>query len=180
MNFDLNMLSSLMQLLGSGSPSQRQEPAAQRQEPARGENKSASPFARENGIGEKVDIGAGEQKMSPPNPMANILDALGGKPASGDMMSALLPMLMNMFKKTETPNASPAANAAPTSKDEEQRAKCASADVAPKSHTATKTDNCEISSQNRRPLADAEIFSPISFAGYALISALNILYHSAK
>lgn len=177
MNLDLNTLSAFMQLLGNNAPApKRQEYAAPRQEHAR-DNKFASPFARENGIGEKVEFGGASDKKTPPqNPMASILDALSGKPANGDMMSALLPTLMNMLKKPDAPAASPAANNVPQSKNEESRAKCASA--AQGNQAAPVVDVSP--AKSARPLTDAEIFSPISFAGYALISALNILYHSAK
>lgn len=75
MNFDLNMLSNIMQALGKQSAAPNPSPQ--------------SPFIAQNGIGERIDL-----KGKPTNPMAGMMDML----SKGDNnMMSIFPMLMGMM-----------------------------------------------------------------------------------
>ncbi len=99
MNFDLNMLSTLMQLMGKqpkSEPPRGTEPPTQT-----GQRVATSSFVLENGIGEKVRLDADNSTPSPSNanPLAGILELMGGKSGGADGMSALMPMLMGLLGK---------------------------------------------------------------------------------
>lgn len=176
MNFDINMLSTLMQMLG-----------AQKQQPARSENyggsdtnaaqydnstrgkQNKSVFAMQNGLGDRVDFETKQQKKEQTlNPMASILEMMTGKGAgqSGDMMSSLMPMLMNAMSSNNK-------NTQKTSSSKTNSAESAS-------QTSAKNNDENLKNKQSKPvnLKKSRLFEPIYFAGYPMISALNRLYLS--
>ncbi len=174
MNFDLNALSALMQLMGKPT-------SGAKSEPAREQNASISSFAKENGIGQKVEI-SGIEPQAPASPLSGILEMMGAKPSgNGDAMSALMPMLMNMLKKPE----STAKNSSNQEIDQKMSAQDSQNSPTPGSDLrkapfdpAKNIGNFRTQEELSTDLENGEKFSPIAFAGYALISALNILYHA--
>ena len=207
MNFDANTLSTLMQLLSAISPTNRGvcgdpvKPAQSEHARESGHseysgttNRSAnngssastqSVFAMQNGLGEMSDLFGQQEKkaQSAPssNPMSALLEMMTGSQSNGtDMMSSLMPMLMNMMSsKAKTANAQPSHTKAHPNKN---------ADINAKYENTQKKNNDNSSdtyptdrgacgdNKKTQPLKDK--YEPIAFAGYSLISALNKLYCS--
>lgn len=223
MNFDLNAISTLVQMLAKPQPPKQ---------PADG--RAISPFARENGIGERIEL---SQKTSA-EPMAGILEMMGGK--KNDMMASLMPLFANAFKKPEQAQKSEsnigqkssgnfdnnrhATGSFDKSRDFSESLnknsdfsgklnnnsdfsgninknsdisrdfcdnRAFSGDFDKKRDISANGDNVRadcgdnngkaerriVDARERGRLSDGGMFAPISFAGYGLISALNILYH---
>ena len=217
MNFDLNMLSTLMQLMGKQPKS---EPPRGTETPAQtGQRVATSSFVLENGIGEKVRLDADNSTptTSNANPLAGILELMGGKSGGADGMSALMPMLMGLLGKGDqsvkksavgpedqgqppTPNAQNSAarnsdggqayggreyrgqpyseqpntqETYPESSDPNMRyGKC----KGPRQPYAERTYQEPSYSKANRGDSRSGMYAPISYAGYSLISALNLLY----
>ncbi len=224
MNFDLNMLSTLMQLMGKqpkSEPPRATEPPAQT-----GQRVATSSFVLENGIGEKVRLDADNSTPSPSNanPLAGILELMGGKSGGADGMSAIMPMLMGLLGKsdqgakksavrpedrgqTPTPNAQNSAartgdgghayrgqeyrgqtyrgqaysgqpnmrETYPESNDPYMRYG-ESKDPRPPYEEQQHQGQHQPSAAHGDSRAGAGMYAPISYAGYSLISALNLLY----
>lgn len=215
MNFDLNAISALMQMMGKTSTAPT---------PAQEKNSAGmSPFARENGLGEKAYV-QDNSKQKPHDALTSILGMMSGKPSEGgEGAASILPLLMNLIKKPEPPKTNaqsapqtseydseqnatarhdhaatyenmPYRNATPAHENRQNATTAPKAtdtnDLAPRGQFMSiyKKDgahsNGNISGQGgekyNEKLAHGEIFAPISFAGYALISALNILYNSSN
>lgn len=191
MNFDANTLSTLMKLMGAMKPSRPEEREDKYDDRSSEKNAnstaSVSVFAMQNGLGQKVEIGGSKQKSEarrPAGPMASILEMMTGGGGSGDsggdMMSTLMPMLMNMMNMKNQP--------------QNQTSKAACENNNPKNASDNRQSNDEKynengsqrtgGSQNKNTTsADMKtqpsrknMFEPIAFAGYTLISALNKLY----
>ncbi len=173
MNFDINTLSTLMKMMGSMRPSQTEDRSRDSREysDSRAGQSAASVFAMQNGLGQKVEFGSepkkSEQKKSV-NPMQSMLEMMtGAKPSEGgsDMMSSLLPMLMNMM------GARNQASAANVNGQNTPQSNAKAAENENNKNTESSKAESNIKTQ---PVKDK--FEPIAFAGYALISALNRLY----
>ena len=209
MNFDINTLSTLMQMMSAQKPreSESVSPAGDSstnyyQNPANPQGRAQSVFAMQNGLGQRIDLEPKPEKksQSASNPMSAIFDMMGGKGggASADMMSNLLPMFMNMMSK-------PAQVASDTTKNKhqenktqgdqsfEQKLKNAMDNVSNnqtglKQDSPTKNSDSDIHKQNMQNKQSNGVksnisrdrYSPISFAGYALICSLNKLYMAKK
>ena len=219
MNFDLNMLSTLMQLMGKqpkSEPPRATEPPAQT-----GQRVATSSFVLENGIGEKVRLDANNSTPSPSNanPLAGILELMGGKSGGADGMSALMPMFMGLLGKGDqgakksavspenqgqppTPNAHNSAartgDGGQSYRGQEYRGQeCSGQPNMRESYPGSNDPNMRYgeSKDHRQQYAEqkyqgqpqpsvvhgdiragAGMYEPISYAGYSLISALNLLY----
>ncbi len=189
MNFDVNTLSTLMQFMGSAKPTENAKP---QEPPAAAQDKpmSRSVFAMQNGLGERVDFNDSRQKSestkqaAPNMQLSSLLEMMSGNKSGkqGDMsamlpllmglmggrggqggndMSAMLPMLMKLMGGQNSQQ-KPAPE---TNKKEE-----------PKSETKPKEQTKDDKPQQAQIKKDK--YDPISFAGYAMISALNKLYVS--
>lgn len=122
------------------------------------------------------------------NPMSALLEMMMGKSSGGantDMLSSLLPMLMNMMNsKQGQAQAAQASKSKEEPKQEESRQKeskdedkCEQAESRKESTSdCEKQKNCNMKTQPYRN----DKFEPIAFAGYTLISALNKLYMSKR
>ncbi len=173
MNFDINMLSTLMQMLGAQknkNENTSHEEAADTGE--RTANKNASVFAAQNGLGQRVSFGDSEPKPkrsnAQANPLSSMLEMMTGNTSSGggDMMSSLMPMLLNMMSGNKTA----AAQSAPK---QENKKSDTNGDMAEKTASPPKGNmKTQPHSQDK--------YEPIAFAGYALISTLNKLYTSVR
>ena len=206
MNFDVNTLSTLMQLMSAQKP--RESDDASRTNGADNvynnrigtQGQTQSVFAMQNGLGQHVDISSKPEKKSQPtsNPMSAIFDMMSGKGGSGnaDMMSSLMPMLMNMMSKPAQVAENGNKNKSDKSNQSfEQKLKNAMDSASGndngskqvnKGDNAQSVDNaCNEKAQNRQSNQvksdlPRDKYSPISFAGYALICSLNKLYMSKK
>ncbi len=119
MNFDVNTLSTLMQLMNSHRPKEPEAPPSQNVEAgdynnsAYRENGYASQsqsepmpqqslFAMQNGLGQRIDLSPKQEKRQTAqpssNPMSSLFDMMAGKgTGGGDALTSLMPMLMNMM-----------------------------------------------------------------------------------
>lgn len=179
MNLDFNAISAMLQLLNKPLATTSQNSASEGSE-------NSSPFAKINGIGEKVDISARKQQPAA-NPVASVLETLGGS-GGGDMLSTLMPMLMNLGKKPERQSDERSQNSARSEKEATAPMQNSVSNAplqnnsanAPIERRAQNNTNDNVNDSkpesNFSRLKSAEKFAPISFAGYALISALNRLY----
>ncbi len=186
MNFDLNMLSTLMQLMGKqpgGETPRQTEPNTQT-----GQRVATSSFVRENGIGEKVRIEADRTpSQTSSSPIAGILELMGGKSGGTDGMSALMPMLMGLLSKggqggDRNPSTcgnkeTPASYGTPQNGRggfSDDRSDYAQQDNSEMSKSKQRHDKTTFN--DTRSLSPQGMYAPISYAGYSLISALNLLY----
>lgn len=184
MNFDANMISMLMQMLGSQTKQSEQRDSVQRENsqnyrdgtPIGQNDKPANPsvFAMQNGLGERIDFSPKPEKKQQANnmsnPMSSLLEMMGGKTSSdNNSMANLMPMLMNMM------GARPQQNANTASKKEESEAKIKQ-NSAEQENAKNRQSNVVKSKINKT----RDRYDPITFAGYTLISALNKLYISKK
>ena len=119
MNFDVNTLSTLMQLMNSQRPKEPETPPSQNvggdgyNNSAYRENGYASQsqsepmpqqslFAMQNGLGQRIDLSPKQEKRQTAqpssNPMSSLFDMMAGKSSGGgDALTSLMPMLMNMM-----------------------------------------------------------------------------------
>ena len=119
MNFDVNTLSTLMQLMNSQRPKEPETPPSQNvgvdsyNNSAYRENGYASQsqsepmpqqslFAMQNGLGQRIDLSPKQEKRQTAqpssNPMSSLFDMMAGKgTGGGDALTSLMPMLMNMM-----------------------------------------------------------------------------------
>ncbi len=186
-----------------------------------------SVFAMQNGLGEQIDIDgktreeskrkSASQTSANTNPMASLLSMMSGGSGTGgtngDMMSAFMPMFLNMMNGKQNvaaasqkpqPSADKSAEHNPQSDTSDEDLKkykkmfdemlkkeqeSLKNEKEPCSTTDSDAENSDgIPKQNKRQNekayektqpSRADMFAPIAFAGYTLISALNRLY-SAK
>ena len=211
MNFDINTLSTLMQMMGSQKPRESEQHTniganynanynnynyAGAKDPSQmAQNTSQSVFAMQNGLGQRVDIEPKtEKKSSSANPMSALFDMMsGGKGGSGDMMSSLMPMFMNMMSSKPAKVAGGSNNAKETNNDFEQKLKEAMDNAS--GNDSKQVDNGNnaknVNNKNNENMQNRQStqvkrdyphdrYSPISFAGYALICSLHKLYMSKK
>ncbi len=152
MNLDMNAISALMQMFaGKG-----REPSRE-QYPPREQTAAQSPFAAQNGLGEKADF---SQKPKA-DPLAGILGMFSGQATDA---SPIMPMLMNMLKRPAAQPSGSVSGEKPTPEPEQERQK---------DGKTNKSAAPDVSFEGA--FQSAGKFAPISFAGYALISALNLL-----
>lgn len=195
MNFDVNMLSTLMQMLGSNQS--KPEPRA----PENPKPQSASAFAMENGIGERVDFAPKQDKKPTANPMASLLEMMTGKSSGDGAMGSLMPMLMNMMARPSAVSSvnpsKPASNKNETAErtrnedskkydkndgfDSDVEAEKDSNTINGANRDSDEYENKNAENRQSNPAksnshASGDIYAPITFAGYPLISCLNKLY----
>ena len=199
MNFDVNTISTLMQMFSAMKPPASESPKMQDDASVGKGGENVSVFAMQNGLGERVDIGGSkksENKKSSPqgaamgNPMAAMLEMMTGSKAqggSGDMLSTLMPMLMNVMGGRQTgaqanktaQNSSnnfggdqSVGNQNQSANNQNQRDNSNSRQSS--SEEVEKSNNKNNCKPKPQPTHDK--YEPIAFAGYTLISALNKLY----
>lgn len=222
MNFDMNTLSALMQLM-SAQKTQSAPPnncdsdynydtranygynnGQSRNSTdgyANASKTTASVFAMQNGLGQRIEFGTSPQPKkqtfynNAANPMAALIEMMTGKSGgNGDMMSNLMPMLMNIMSGKNTQNAQNSAqnqnktNGRPNGNTNDKNGNTVpAADNAPTPETnINNRNNCEnatdknIKEYAKTQPASRDKYEPIAFAGYALISALNKLFVSKR
>lgn len=176
MNFDVNAIASLMQAMQK-PPADDVKRDIPQSAPKNERVNDVSPFCAQNGLGEQIrintDESGGEQKnafvdimgnFAKQNPMFSLVSAMqGGK---GDM-SSLLPLVMSLMQskkpKKEEKNDTNVENDVPSS---ESRAESNS------EQTENVSKNCK---KIEKEKTQRDVFAPVAFAGYEIVSKLCAL-----
>lgn len=187
MNLDMNTISMLMQLLSQKNGDNKaqntaQEPPNEQYAHARvPDNKytETSAFARQNGIGEKtrIDFSNTERQndvkfdfiknTAAQNPMFALLSNMQNGKAD---VSSMLPLMMSMMQKSKTEKKND--DSASERNDENNKS-----DAADSSVTASKIEN---ENANLKTETQREVFAPVAFAGYEVISYLCLLIKASR
>lgn len=187
MNLDMNTISMLMQLLTQKNGDNKaqntaQEPPNEQYTHVRMQDDKyteTSAFARQNGIGEKtrLDFSNAERQndgkfdfiknMAAQNPMFALLGNMQNGKAD---VSSMLPLVMSMMQKSKTEKKND--DSASERNDEKNKS-----DAADSSVTASKieNENASLKTETQR-----EVFDPVAFAGYEVISYLCSLVKASR
>lgn len=187
MNLDMNTISMLMQLLTQKNGDNKaqntaQEPPNEQYTHVRMQDDKyteTSAFARQNGIGEKTRLDFSDierqndgkfdfiKNMAAQNPMFALL----GNMQNGKVdVSSMLPLVMSMMQKSKTEKKND--DSASERNDENNKS-----DAADSSVTASKieNENASLKTETQR-----EVFAPVAFAGYEVISYLCSLVKASR
>ena len=187
MNLDMNTISMLMQLLTQKNGDNKaqntaQEPPNEQYTHVRMQDDKyteTSAFARQNGIGEKTRLDFSNierqndgkfdfiKNMAAQNPMFALLGNLQNGKAD---VSSMLPLVMSMMQKSKTEKKND--DSASERNDENNKS-----DAADSSVTASKieNENASLKTETQR-----EVFAPVAFAGYEVISYLCSLVKASR
>lgn len=187
MNFDINTIATLMQLLNADKPGNSTENNAcnaQKTVSTQSVDKSSvqNAFYAQNGIGEQVRIDFSQNKPKSPldmldtgqNPMLSMLKSLNtGK---GDM-SAILPMIMSLMQKQTQKS----------TKSEQADINAQNIDTSDGNCTQkSKTDeninakSAENGVKSDKQKTQRDVFEPVAFAGYEVVSTLAALLTAVR
>lgn len=187
MNLDMNTISMLMQLLTQKNGDNKaqntaQEPPNEKYAHVRMQDDKyteTSAFARQNGIGEKTRLDFSNierqndgkfdfiKNMAAQNPMFALL----GNMQNGKVdVSSMLPLVMSMMQKSKTEKKND--DSASERNDENNKS-----DAADSSVTASKIEN---ENANLKTETQREVFAPVAFAGYEVISYLCSLVKASR
>lgn len=187
MNLDMNTISMLMQLLTQKNGDNKaqntaQEPPNEQYTHVRMQDDKyteTSAFARQNGIGEKTRLDFSNierqndgkfdfiKNMAAQNPMFALL----GNMQNGKVdVSSMLPLVMSMMQKSKTEKKN-------DDSASERNDKNNKSDAADSSVTASKieNENASLKTETQR-----EVFAPVAFAGYEVISYLCSLVKASR
>lgn len=187
MNLDMNTISMLMQLLTQKNGDNKaqntaQEPPNEQYTHVRMQDDKyteTSTFARQNGIGEKTRLDFSNierqndgkfdfiKNMAAQNPMFALLGNMQNGKAD---VSSMLPLVMSMMQKSKTEKKND--DSASERNDENNKS-----DAADSSVTASKieNENASLKTETQR-----EVFAPVAFAGYEVISYLCSLVKASR
>lgn len=187
MNLDMNTISMLMQLLTQKNGDNKaqntaQEPPNEQYTHVRMQDDKyteTSAFARQNGIGEKTRLDFSNierqkdgkfdfiKNMAAQNPMFALLGNMQNGKAD---VSSMLPLVMSMMQKSKTEKKND--DSASERNDENNKS-----DAADSSVTASKieNENASLKTETQR-----EVFAPVAFAGYEVISYLCSLVKASR
>lgn len=187
MNLDMNTISMLMQLLTQKNGDNKaqntaQEPPNEQYTHVRMQDDKyteTSAFARQNGIGEKTRLDFSNierqndgkfdfiKNMAAQNPMFALL----GNMQNGKVdVSSMLPLVMSMMQKSKTEKKND--DSASERNDENNKS-----DAADSSVTESKIEN---ENANSKTETQREVFAPVAFAGYEVISYLCSLVKASR
>lgn len=187
MNLDMNTISMLMQLLTQKNGDNKaqntaQEPPNEQYTYVRMQDDKyteTSAFARQNGIGEKTRLDFSNierqndgkfdfiKNMAAQNPMFALL----GNMQNGKVdVSSMLPLVMSMMQKSKTEKKND--DSSSERNDEKNKS-----DAADQSVTASKIEN---ENANLKTETQREVFAPVAFAGYEVISYLCSLVKASR
>ena len=187
MNLDMNTISMLMQLLTQKNGDNKaqntaQEPPNEQYTHVRMQDDKytkTSAFARQNGIGEKTRLDFSNierqndgkfdfiKNMAAQNPMFALL---GNMQNGKTDVSSMLPLVMSMMQKSKTEKKND--DSASERNDENNKS-----DAADSSVTASKIEN---ENANLKTETQREVFAPVAFAGYEVISYLCSLVKASR
>lgn len=187
MNLDMNTISMLMQLLTQKNGDNKaqntaQEPPNEQYTHVRMQDDKyteTSAFARQNGIGEKTRLDFSNierqndgkfdfiKNMAAQNPMFALLGNMQNGKAD---VASMLPLVMSMMQKSKTEKKND--DSASERNDENNKS-----DAADSSVTASKieNENASLKTETQR-----EVFAPVAFAGYEVISYLCSLVKASR
>lgn len=189
MNLDMNTISTLMQLFsqkndGNIAQTMSQKPSdAQSTYVCAQNDKSIEmpAFVRQNGIGEQIRLDFSKKEnqsdtksdllknLSSQNPMLALLGNMQNGKAD---MASMLPLVMSLMQKPKADGKANQNADAPNSTDNVN------------SKDNTEKENCNIRPNESSPLIkekpQREIFSPVAFAGYEIISSLYCLLKASR
>ncbi len=187
MNLDMNTISMLMQLLTQKNGDNKaqntaQEPPNEQYTHVRMQDDKyteASAFARQNGIGEKTRLDFSNierqndgkfdfiKNMAAQNPMFALL----GNMQNGKVdVSSMLPLVMSMMQKSKTEKKND--DSASERNDKKNKS-----DACDSSVTESKIEN---ENANLKTETQREVFAPVAFAGYEVISYLCSLVKASR
>lgn len=187
MNLDMNTISMLMQLLTQKNGDNKaqntaQEPPNEQYTHVRMQDDKyteTSAFARQNGIGEKTRLDFSNierqndgkfnfiKNMAAQNPMFALLGNMQNGKAD---VSSMLPLVMSMMQKSKTEKKND--DSSSERNDENNKS-----DAADSSVTASKIENENASLKTE---TQQEVFAPVAFAGYEVISYLCSLVKASR
>lgn len=187
MNLDMNTISMLMQLLtqkngdNKAQNTAQESPNEQNTHVRMQDDKYTEPsaFARQNGIGEKTRLDFSNierqndgkfdfiKNMAAQNPMFALLGNMQNGKAD---VSSMLPLVMSMMQKSKTEKKND--DSASERNDENNKS-----DAADSSVTASKIEN---ENANLKTETQREVFAPVAFAGYEVISYLCSLVKASR
>lgn len=187
MNLDMNTISMLMQLLTQKNGDNKaqntaQEPPNEQYTHVRMQDDKyteTSAFARQNGIGEKTRLDFSNierqndgkfdfiKNMAAQNPMFALLGNMQNGKAD---VSSMLPLVMSMMQKSKTEKKND--DSSSERNDEKNKS-----DAADQSVTASKIEN---ENANLKTETQREVFAPVAFAGYEVISYLCSLVKASR
>lgn len=188
MNFDANTIATLMQLLGrTGSNAENSAQNASKTASTQSVEKTSeqNAFYAQNGIGEQVRIDFSQNKQKSPldmldtgqNPMLSLLKSLGSGKSD---MSAMLPMIMSLMQKQPTKSAKSEQS---TQNDTSVQSADKPCDKPVQKDKAGDNDNIK-SAENvakfDKQKTQRDVFAPVAFAGYEVISTLAALITSTR
>lgn len=187
MNLDMNTISMLMQLLTQKNGDNKAQNTAQESPNEQythvrmqdDKYTETSAFARQNGIGEKTRLDFSNierqndgkfdfiKNMAAQNPMFALLGNMQNGKAD---VSSMLPLVMSMMQKSKTEKKND--DSASERNDEKNKS-----DAADSSVTASKieNENASLKTETQR-----EVFAPVAFAGYEVISYLCSLVKASR
>lgn len=187
MNLDMNTISMLMQLLTQKNGDNKaqntaQEPPNEQYTHVRIQDDKyteTSAFARQNGIGEKTRLDFSNierqndgkfdfiKNMAAQNPMFALLGNMQNGKAD---VSSMLPLVMSMMQKSKTEKKND--DSASERNDEKNKS-----DACDSSVTESKIEN---ENANSKTETQREVFAPVAFAGYEVISYLCSLVKASR
>lgn len=187
MNLDMNTISMLMQLLTQKNGDNKaqntaQEPPNEQYTHVRMQDDKyteTSAFARQNGIGEKTRLDFSNierqndgkfdfiKNIAAQNPMFALLGNMQNGKAD---VSSMLPLVMSMMQKSKTEKKND--DSASERNDEKNKS-----DAADSSVTESKIEN---ENANLKTETQREVFAPVAFAGYEVISYLCSLVKASR
>lgn len=187
MNLDMNTISMLMQLLTQKNGDNKaqntaQEPPNEQYTHVRMQDDKyteTSAFARQNGIGEKTRIDFSNierqndgkfdfiKNMAAQNPMFALL---GNMQNGKTDVSSMLPLVMSMMQKSKTEKKND--DSASERNDEKNKSDAADSSV---TESKIENENASLKTETQR-----EVFAPVAFAGYEVISYLCSLVKASR
>ena len=178
MNFDLNALANLMQILqkpqSGGAPTHSHVQNTPRNAPNPFDRSKCgnlyknSPFAAQNGLGEEINAESfssaaqnqDTQNSGAKSPMESILSLMSKK----NDIEKMMPAFANIYAKSK----------------EQSPAKVTKADETTSENGQSPENSPQNGFKQKENGKSEDLFSPIEFAGYTLVSALNRLYFNSK
>lgn len=187
MNLDMNTISILMQLLTQKNGDNKaqntaQEPPNEQYTHVRMQDDKyteTSAFARQNGIGEKTRLDFSNierqndgkfdfiKNMAAQNPMFALL---GNMQNGKTDVSSMLPLVMSMMQKSKTEKKND--DSASERNDEKNKSDAADSSV---TESKIENENASLKTETQR-----EVFAPVAFAGYEVISYLCSLVKASR
>lgn len=187
MNLDMNTISMLMQLLTQKNGDNKaqntaQEPPNEQYAHVRMQDDKyteTSAFARQNGIGEKTRLDFSNierqndgkfdfiKNMAAQNPMFALLGNMQNGKAD---VSSMLPLVMSMMQKSKTEKKND--DSASERNDENNKSDASDSNV---TESKIENENANLKTETQR-----EVFDPVAFAGYEVISYLCSLVKASR